>query len=109
MRAMVVCLLLLLAMPAAALRCQDGLIDVGAHKVEVRKACGEPFEKDLVVEFPSRVVRLEERPVRQFLVDTPVVVEEWIYDFGSNRFMRVLRFRGSRLVGIERLERGGLE
>ncbi len=100
-------LLLLIAPPAVALRCADGVIDVGAHKIEVLKACGEPRSKDYVVDFPSRVERFDGRPLVRF-IDVPVVTEEWVYDFGPTRFMRVLRFRGSRLMDIERLERGGL-
>jgi hypothetical protein len=95
-------LLVVLAPSAAALRCPDGLVDVGDHKVEVLERCGEPVSRDRVVEHPSRLVGPADAPVRQVL-GVGVVTDEWVYEFSPQRFRALLRFRGGRLAEIESL------
>ena len=71
----------------ADMRCGENLIDEGQLPYEVLERCGEPEARS-------------ERP--QFLAPGVVIwVEEWLYEFGSNRFRRLLVFRAGRLSRIE--------
>ena len=98
--------ILLLALPvgAEALRCQHGLVAPGDHKVEVLAACGEPVFREEVVDYPFRVTRGGGLPHVEVL-PYGLVSEEWVYDFGRQRFRQLLRFRNNRLVTIETLSK----
>jgi hypothetical protein len=108
--------------PAAfALRCGSNVIDEGMRRVEVEQKCGAPASKDSHIEY--RTVRkrrsvnseyndiydLRSRRDRDSLeqVETiEVVVEEWVYNFGSTRFMQLLIFEDGRLRQIKDLGYG---
>jgi hypothetical protein len=92
------------ALPAYALRCPDGIVDPGAHKVEVLDACGEPESRERVATFPRRPI-LGGLPGEYEYLGLPVVAEEWVYEFGPQRFRRLLRFRDGRLTHVETLEK----
>jgi len=74
--------------------CDNRIISVGLTMAEVASRCGEPAWQQ----------RLRDNIVRDPLLYPEVfdvyVVDEWIYDFGPQRFLRFLRFREGRLVGI---------
>jgi hypothetical protein len=67
------------------MRCGDRIVSTEALVAEVLAACGEPDYHDRWLEPPLYVA--EE--------------EQWYYNFGSQRFVRVLRFRHGRLTSIE--------
>ena len=105
------------APPAQAFRCNSWVIDPGLHKAEVLGKCGAPFGQSLRTEY--RVQRLREtvwtRPVNggppvQSAVEVerqvPVVIEEWVYNFGPQQFMQSLRFENGRLVEVQDLGYG---
>lgn len=99
-------LLCLLPLSAQALRCPDGLVAVGDHKVEVLDACGEPLTRDRVYENPIRVLEIGgERLVQTLAVGIPL--DEWVYEFSPQRFRALLRFRDNRLVAVETLAKPG--
>ena len=100
------CVILLALLPSAAhaLRCPKGVVGVGDHVSEVLDACGEPAHRAAVVEQPSRVISVDGRAVAQVL-PTGLVVEEWVYEFSPQRFRRLLRFRGNRLLEIRKLDK----
>ena len=75
----------LVAVEAQALRC-------GTSRVDQR------------ISYPYRLV--SDRPFLVDVFEIPIVIEEWIYNFGSNRFMTLLRFENGRLTTIETLEKG---
>lgn len=104
MRASWILLLLLLAPSASALRCPDGVVEIGDHAVEVLDACGEPRSREEVVESPTRIVTVDGVPTRQTLA-VGIVTEEWIYEFSPQRFRQLLRFRGNRLLEIRSLDK----
>ena len=88
-----------------AMRCGHSLIDIGDYKDDVYEKCGAPESIDTHTEiignifhFPRRTIDLEQY--------TEVQVETWIYNFGSMRFKRYLRFENSVLVEIKTLGRG---
>ena len=98
--------LCLLPLSAQALRCPDGLVSLGDHKVDVIDACGEPLTRDQLFENPVRVLELGgERLVQTLGVGIPV--EEWVYEFSPQRFRQLLRFRNNRLVAVEALPKPG--
>jgi len=87
--------LLLTGSPAAALRCGSDLVVVGDHRFEVLAKCGEPA----LIDSWDRKVYVA--PYDNRIESRQVVVEEWTYNFGSSRFVKILRFENGRLVHIE--------
>lgn len=100
----------LLTSPAYAdMRCGSRLISRGDSLYDVRSLCGVPDAAQQRVEYRTarRVVQgpcfrqqnqlvcshVEERSVE-------VVIDEWTYDIGSNRFIRTLTFEQGRLRDV---------
>lgn len=83
------CLFLLMAvLPAAAqLRCAHSLVERGQTPLEVLERCGAP-------EFEFRWADYRAPGVL-------VLVDEWTYHLGVNRFRRLLIFENGRLVRVE--------
>src|SRR5262245_59156763 len=82
-------LMVLAATPAAwageSMRCGNRIVATEAVAGEVLAACGHPAYRDRWYAPPT------------YAVDE----EQWFYNFGSQQFVRVLRFREGRLVSIE--------
>lgn len=82
-------------------RCDPQELSTSSHIGEVYARCGPPDHIDR---------HLGERFVRHGAVGRRVLVtfERWTYDFGSNKFMRIVRFENGRLKDVEITEhRGG--
>jgi hypothetical protein len=77
----------LAAPPAAAFRCDESIVEEGLTFVEVLERCGEP---DFEYHRPSYLVP-----------GVLVLVDEWLYEPGFNKFRRLLVFENGRLVRIE--------
>lgn len=79
------------------------LISLGASTLEVRARCREPDEARSTVEWRTirervrRWVAGESREVTEERT-VEVLIDEWTYDFGSNRFIKYLRFENGRLA-----------
>lgn len=84
-------LLLAAADPALAMRCGTRLVTEGMSRHEVRKRCGNPDDASVRYETIYRRNALNEA------VAIEIEVEEWIYDFGSNKLDRRLIFINGRL------------
>lgn len=97
---LLMCLLLVLAFPAQALRCNGRLVGDGDHIVQVRERCGDPFWIDHYNEW---LIAGEDQALEQRVQRT---VEVWYYNFGSNRFMQRLVFRDDRLLREDSLGYG---
>ena len=91
-----------------SLRCSGRIVSRGDTKYEVLSKCGEPTwsefyqEERLARDFYNPYVfdgRRQSRVPR--FVREIVFVEEWIYNFGSTKFLRYLTFENGRLVDIE--------
>ena len=83
-----------------ALRCGSSLVDIGDYKDDVYAKCGAPESMDTrtkvignIFHFPKRTIDLEQYE--------EVKVETWIYNFGSMRFKRYLRFENDVLVELK--------
>lgn len=98
---------------ADGLRCGTNLIQPGDSTYEVRKACGEPSDKQQRVELRSIRERSSNAcnsedssqncsQTRSRTVE--VVIDEWTYDKSSTKFIRFLTFEQGRLV---RMTSGG--
>jgi len=88
-----------------SLRCKTRLISPGAAAYEVRSVCGTPDDTQSRTE--SRTVRRAvsvpcATGVCSAVVDDTVTVnvEEWIYDFGPQRFIQYLTFESGKLINI---------
>ncbi len=107
------CVLLLTAVllngTAHAFQCDGKLVSKRNTKFEVLRKCGEPdyidsWEEERAVRGYGRF----EMPRSGGIPETqaPIVsvihvqVEKWLYNFGPNRFMQVLRFENGKLVDI---------
>lgn len=110
---------------ALAFRCDTFLIDVGMHKIEVLKKCGNPAMSAQRIErrrLGSRQLNtnqnLPERHSRNhthrhghddtfdYEQEIETQIEEWVYNFGPQRFMQLLVFENGRLSQIQDLDWG---
>lgn len=71
------------------LRCGSRLVSIESLAGAVRAACGEPSYRDVWQYYDDSAAR--------YVGDTEI----WTYNFGPNQLLRILRFRGGRLRGIE--------
>jgi Protein of unknown function (DUF2845) len=91
-----------------SIRCENKLVSPGDSAYEVRMLCGMP---------DATAQRIERRAIRR-VVDAPcanglgrcpyvieegidVVVDEWTYDFGKQRFIQYLTFEAGKLVSLK--------
>ena len=80
--------------------CQPHELDIGMSKYELLNRCGQPAARDSWFEYGGAGYRDHPFP-------GTVLVEEWVYTFGSNRFRRYVRIVNGRVVGIESGGKGG--
>jgi len=115
-----ICGVLLIAQPASALRCRHKLIGDGAPQGKVLKFCGEPESVQVRSVYRAGLPRhrIRQRTDRfsaaaadpeLLFADRAYVevrVEEWTYNFGPRRLMRVIRFENGIVTGITQLGYG---
>lgn len=86
---------------AARRSCQPYELNAGMSKFELLSRCGEPVARDQW--FEQAGPRFHKRHNRL----GTVLVEEWTYTFGPNRFRRYFRIINGRVVDIARGDKGG--
>jgi hypothetical protein len=93
---------------ADGMRCGNRLVSKGDSTYDVRARCGEPQGATRRTETRTerRRVRVpcgggEARCDREQEVSIEVVVDEWTYDFGPQRFMQYLTFLDGKLARVE--------
>lgn len=74
--------------------CDDRAISVGDRKPDILIKCGEPHFKNSFQE------EIRERFGDSSVRTVVVTVEEWTYNFGPQRFIRVITFRNGTVVEI---------
>lgn len=74
--------------------CGDRVISTGDTKADVLIRCGEPFFKT------SRLEELRERTGETSGRTVTVTVEEWTYNWGPQRFMRIITFRNGTVTDV---------
>ena len=72
---------------AGSMRCGDNIVQRGHTFFEVLERCGKP---DLEYDWDHR-----------YVPGVEANLTEWVYEQGSNKFRRVLRFEEGRLRKIE--------
>ena len=115
--------LLIVVEPAFALRCGNKLVSEGDPKAKILKYCGDPtavqyrtiyrsgYPRTLSLQsarLSSRQSGDEELLIHRHSV-VEVLVEEWTYNFGPRRFMRVVRFENGLVAKVTELGYGYLE
>ena len=93
-------------------RCATGrLVEEGDRPPEVQNRCGDPDTADSREE--HRTVRrtvwtyVDGVPIaKEVEVSVSVMIDEWTYDLGPNRFIRHLIFEDGRLIRVWTADRG---
>jgi hypothetical protein len=117
-------LALLIAGPALAFRCNGRIVSDGDPQDKVRHICGEPTSArqfavwragiprgrvirettlrsgDATIEATEEELALHDRSVVE------VLIEEWTYNFGPRKLMRVVRFENGLVTGVSHLGYG---
>lgn len=94
---------------ADSLSCNYRIVSSGDSRHQVRSVCGEPDDATQRVEYRTLRGRVagpctrEGKRIRcshttEIVVE--VVIDEWTYDFGRNRFIQYLTFEQGRLVSV---------
>lgn len=105
---------------ALAFRCNTYVIDAGMHKAEIMQKCGNPMTRDQRVErrrlgvrqsnvnpqFASTMSPQIARHGVEYEREIEIQIEEWVYNFGPQRFMQLLVFEEGRLKSIQDLSYG---
>ena len=113
---------MLVSTPLFALRCGHYLVEPGDYKEDVLESCGDP---DSVQTHYERRANVNHADISQYNFnrqrrlpnssinfgqsqyrDVEIRVEEWVYNFGSSRLRKLLRFENGRLVEIISLGKG---
>lgn len=95
---------------ADSLRCGSRLVSSGDSLYKVRSVCGEPDAASRRIELrtlrryvtvPCPVGRQQRScsAVEEYTVE--IVIDEWTYDFGSNRFIQYVFFEQGVLSRVE--------
>jgi hypothetical protein len=93
---------------ADGMRCGRRLVSTGDSLYRVRSVCGEPddAQRRVVTQSERRRVRVpcadgaSSRCERTEEYSRDIVVDEWTYDFGEQRFIRYLTFLDGRLQQV---------
>ena len=119
--------ILLLAEPAMAFRCHGKLVKEGDPQAKVLKFCGEPVSAQQRVIYRSGVpygwvnrrFTVESGDTRinssreELLIHNrsvvEVIVEEWTYNFGPHRLMRLVRFENGFVANVDQLGYGYID
>lgn len=72
----------------SSMRCNNGIISLGATKQETISMCGEPSFKDSYQE-----------PINKY--GATITIDQWTYDFGPSQFVYITYFQSGKLVKIE--------
>jgi hypothetical protein len=91
---------------AKNLRCQGRIVSIGDTKEEVLDMCDQPNELDQWEEgLSGTVVQIYDYKTERYMapkrLESPIKMERWTYNLGSNMFIRYLTFQNGELVKIE--------
>lgn len=89
---------------ASALRCGQRLISIGDHEAKLLHYCGEPLSVESRYAQGIYVGDAQHGFVPGLFQN--VVVEEWTYNFGPHRLMRIVRIEDGIVTDIRRLGYG---
>lgn len=75
--------------------CSEQIVSIGDSKSDVLAKCGDPTWKD------ARQEEFKERLDSGLMRNVFVTIDEWTYNLGPNRFVRIFTFRNGKLVDIK--------
>jgi hypothetical protein len=115
--------LLLFMQPALALRCGNKLVSEGDHQLKIQKYCGEPaaikyrtiYRSGIPANRYRRLQHDMSQPASsaELLIHNrslvEVQIEEWTYNFGPRRLMRVIRFENGVVTDVSNLGYGFID
>lgn len=90
-------------------KCSMGDITVGDSKYRLLQQCGEPLTRtaDYVLHADPHHDRRWRSDLRDYgNSGAPVFREEWVYNFGGNQLMRIVRLENGRVTDVETGRRG---
>ena len=105
-RALLAGVLFALAGSAHAFHCGSRIVTKGDHAVEVLEACGEPTYRQTQPAYTG--YRYGTRFGLGLYYTEEILVEEWTYNLGPHRLMRVLRLEDGIVTAIRHLGYGYL-
>lgn len=82
-----------------SISCNNRIVGRGDHVSEVYAACGEPAWKDRHEDLITVAPRNDD--TRSLAHHIAITREDWVYNDGPNRLLRILTFEEGRLVRIE--------
>jgi len=80
-------------------RCDFDSFSLGATMIEVAAQCGQPDLKEQRLETITQTISTGRRQIT-------VSIDEWTFNLGPSRFIRILTFRNGKLVDISTGEKG---
>jgi len=89
-----------------AMRCGDGLIEVGKSMATVQALCGSPADVQHSVAVNAKGTAGADGSTRNTVGDE-VPVETWTYNRGPNQLMVSIRFVDGKVVAIDTLHEYG--
>ena len=84
-----------------SLRCGGGIVAVGDLAPELVRKCGQPF---YATQREQKIV--EEGTIPGDRIITTIIIDDWTYNFGPNRFQYRILLRNGRVWNIESLNYG---
>lgn len=78
-----------------AAQCDPEQMSLGKPTAEIASRCGAPVWREHWSE--ERFIESAPRPLRREVV----TFEEWVYDFGPSRFIRIFRFKNDLLIEVK--------
>ncbi len=79
---------------AESFECKQGTVYINDSRVDMLLKCGEPDWKE------SHREKIVSRPSRSTKHKKSITVEEWTYNFGPNRFIRIITLRNGKITDI---------
>lgn len=74
---------------ADSISCDGGIVSLGESRLDLYAKCGPPALEEV------------EPMLATAIVDPSLVIERWTYNFGPQRFIRVVSLRGGKVIAIE--------
>jgi Protein of unknown function (DUF2845). len=81
------------------LRCDGGVVTVGDYASELLRKCGEPV---YATQREQKI--LEEGSLTGDRIITTIIIDDWTFNFGPNRFQCRILLRNGRIWKIETMD-----
>ena len=89
------------ALASDSLICKEGIVSVGDVASELLRKCGEPV---YVAQREQKIVEAGIIPGERII--TTIIIDDWTFNFGRDRFQYRILLRNGRVWEIESLDYG---